>query len=305
MAVGISRGIGIGMKKCCGGGTISPPPPQPFPLRFVNTLNTPAPWGCDTFEASVIITRNGSTFIASEMTKGSNGTAVTTVDPIYVYDTDNVQVNVEAFPITDPACSSNNTTTLEASVGTVGNLTVFSTITSNDTYPTGGFGFTPIQNVRDVVSIEGFSSYVAPPPSTFTVTLGSTQPTNTPSCTTFDLTVNVYDSQGGNLVATETATKISNNNPAISTNQITVSPGYYIECVVTSQAPGNVTCQQSWTGTDVFLETGPAGGTLTNRLIAQSSPVPPNPPGSDYVTMSYSFFPVQGTEDEINIYSIG
>ena len=141
-----------------------------------------------------------------------------------------------------------------------------------------------------------------PPPSTFAVTLGSSQPTNTPSCTTFDLTVNVYNSQGGNLVATETATKISNNNPFISAPQITVSPGYYIECVVTSQAPGNVTCQQTWTGTDVFLETGPAGGSLTNRLIVHSEPAPPGP---SIATATYSFFPVQGTEDEINIYSVG
>jgi len=305
MAVGISRGIGIGMKKCCGGGTISPPPPQPFPLRFVNTFDTPAPSGCDTFEATVLITRNGSTFTASEMTKSSNGVAVTTVDPIYVYATDNVQVNVEAFPITDPACSPNDTTTVETSIGSANNLTLFNTAASNDTYPTSASAFTPVQNTRDVISIEGFATNTSSPVSAFTVTLGSSQPTNTQSCTTFDLTVNVYDAQGGNLVATETATKISNNNPSISAPQITVYPGYYIECIVTSQAPGNVTCQQTWTGTDVFLETGPTGGTLTNRLIVQSSPVPPNPPGSDYVQMSYSFFPVQGTEDEINIYSVG
>lgn len=306
MAVGISRSIGIGMKKCCGGGTISPPPPQPFPLRFVNTFAShPIPTGCDTFEASVSITRNGTTFLASEMTKASGAAAVTTVDPIYVYATDSVQVTAEAFPITDPNCSNVNTTTVETSIGSVSNLTLVSTVTSNDANPVSTSGFSPVQGSQDVISIEGFSSYVAPPPSTFTVTLGSSQPTNTPSCTTFDLTVNVYDAQGGNLVATETATKISNNNPFISNTQITVSPGYYIQCIVVSQAPGNVTCQQTWTGTDVFLQTGPTGGTLTNRVIAQSKPVPPNPPGSDYVTASYSFFPVQGTEDEIDIYSIG
>jgi hypothetical protein len=303
MAVGISRSIGIGMKKCCGGGAISPPPPSPFPLRFINTLNVPAPSGCDVFDASITITRNGTTFLASEMSKTSNNTSTTTVNPISVYATDIIEVRMDAFAITDPTCSGSvNETTVEMSVGSAINLPLVSTVTSNDSPPYKLYQFSPVQGSLDIVSIKGSSNYVAPPPSTFTVTLGSSQPTNTPSCTTFDLTVNVYDSQGGNLVATETATKISNNNPYISNPQITVSPGYYIECIVTSQAPGNVTCQQTWTGTDVFLETGPAGGTLTSRLIVHSEP---NPPGPDYATAKYSFFPVQGTEDEINIYSVG
>jgi len=303
MAVGISRSIGIGMKKCCGGGAIIPPPPSPFPLRFINTFNVPAPSGCDVFDASITITRNGTTFLASEMSKTSNNTSTTTVDPISVYATDIIEVRMDAFAITDPTCSGSvNETTVEMSVGSISNLPLVSTVTSNDSPPYKLYQFSPVQGSLDIVSIKGSSNYAAPPPSTFTVTLGSSQPTNTPSCTTFDLTVNVYDSQGGNLVATETATKISNNNPYISNPQITVSPGYYIECIVTSQAPGNVTCQQTWTGTDVFLETGPAGGALTNRLIVHSEP---NPPGPDYVTATYSFFPVQGTEDEINIYSVG
>lgn len=304
MAVGISRSIGIGMKKCCGGGVITPPPPSPFPLRFINTANVPPPSGCDVFDASISITRNGTTFLASEMTKTSNNTSTTTVDPISVYATDIVEVTMEAITITDPACSSSaNTTTTRMAVGNAFNASDVATVTSNDSPPTATYQFSPVQGSLDVVNIKGSSSYVAPP-STFTVTLGSSQPTNTPSCTTFDLEIRVYDSQGGNLVATETATKISNNNPTISNPQITVSPGYYIECIVTSQAPGNVTCQQTWTGTDVFLETG-SGGALTKQLTVQSLPVPPNPAGSDFVQATYAFSPVQGTDDEINIYSVG
>ena len=304
MAIGISRKIGIGMKKCCGGGVITPPPPSPFPLRFINTSNVPPPSGCDAFEASISITRNGTTFLASEMTKTSNNTSTTTVDPISVYATDIVEVRMEAFTITDPACSSSkNTTTTIMDVGNAFNSPTVATVTSNDSPPTATYQFSPVQGSLDLVNIKGSSSYVTPPPpSSFIVTLGSSQPTNTPSCTTFDLEVRVYDSQGGNLVATETATKISNNNPIVSNPQITVSPGYYIECIVTSQAPGNVTCQQTWTGTDVFLETGPTGGSLTNRLIVHSEPAPPGP---NYVQATYSFSPVQGTEDEINIYSVG
>lgn len=298
MAIGISRKIGIGMKKCCGG-TISPPPPQPFPLRFVNTFNShPVPTGCDTFEASISITRNGTTFLASEMTKASGAAAVTTVDPIYVYATDQVQVTAEAFPITDPNCSNVNTTTVETSIGSTSNLTLVSTITSNDANPISTSGFTPVQGSLDVVSIEGFSSYVAPPPSTLDLYLETSNPTST-GCETF--AIRVYDTATGSLLMQ--MTKNSGSVATIVSSPVTITAGTEVEVRIDCSPPSSVQCQYDpstqlgYFTTDVaFSIKGSQGGTAYNNFYGGDTS------GQTIASYTYTYIPVDGVSDIISAF---
>ena len=297
MAVGISRSIGIGMKKCCGGGTISPPPPQPFPLRFINTFNVPLPSGCDTFEASITITRNGTTFLASEMTKSSNNTSVTTVNPISVYTTDIVEVAMEAFPITDPACSSANTTELQMAVGSLGGINVVRTKTSNDSPPTALYQFSPIQNSLDIVNITGTATNVTPPPSTFNLSVQATSlsPSN---CDAFEAYVYIDRNDGQGFVEASRVIKTSGNAASITNSSITVTSTDKVRVQVQALAISNVQCNNGgFTGTDATLYTG-ATGSMTARFTVSD-------PNTDYYPSSTGFFnPVQGVEDIIEIRAV-
>ena len=80
---------------------------------------------------------------------------------------------------------------------------------------------------------------------------------------------------------------ITNPNVQVrSTDVITVS--------VTANNPSTVACQQSYNSTEAIMQTGTISGTLTTRLQFTGGAV----------TQTYSFSPVQNTEDFINIYGI-
>ena len=298
MAIGISRKIGIGMKKCCGGGVITPPPPSPFPLRFINTSNVPPPSGCDVFDASISITRNGTTFLASEMTKTSNNTSTTTVDPISVYATDIVEVRVQAFAITDPTCSSSvNTTTARMDVGNAFNSPTVATVTSNDSPPTATYQFSPVQGSLDLVNIKGSSSYVAPPPpSTLELYLETLKPTST-GCEHF--VIRVYDTATGSLLMQ--MTKTSGNTAIIASSPVTIPVGTEVEVAIDCSTPSSVQCQydpNTQTGyftTDVlFSIKGSQGGTAYNAVYTGDTS------GQTIMSYTYTYIPVDGVSDIIS-----
>ena len=275
------------MKKCCKQNA-PPPPPTPFPLRFVNTLNVPQPSGCDEFGAHITITRDGSTFWASDMTKTSSNASITTVDPISVYATDVVEVTMEALPITDPACSSTNTTELEMDVGSVSaGLTTVRTVTSNDQPPTTTYQFSPVQGSLDLVNIYGDATYVAPS-NTFALTVKSTDYHPLPAnCDNW--IVNVF--LNGTLVCE--VVKDSSAVATVTNPSFQVTSTDVVQVIVTALAPTGP-CSSQYSTTEVFMQTGYGNSNVipyTTRLNFTSTD-----------TQWYEFSPVENVEDTINIY---
>ena len=272
------------MKKCCKQNL----PPTPFPLRFVNTFNAPQPSGCDEFGAHITITRDGSTFWASDMTKTSNNASITTVDPISVYATDIVEVTMEALPITDPACSSTNTTELEMDVGSVSaGLTTVRTVTSNDQPPTTTYQFSPVQGSLDLVNIYGDATYVTPS-NAFTFTVKSTDYHPLPAnCDKWKMEVTL----NGTLVCE--VVKDSSAVATVTNPSFQVTSTDVIEATVTAFAPTG-SCSSQYSSTEVFMQTG-YGNTNVNPYTTRLNFTSPG-------TQSYSFSPVENVDDTINIY---
>lgn len=167
MAVGISRSIGIGMKKCCGG-TISGGGgggggATTFTLYVRNTLSGTPPSGCDAFEAYVYIDRNdGQGFqTACTVIKTSNNAASISNPNITVTSTDKVKVEVVALAISNVQCNRDGYTQTDVELSTgsfTGALTPRFLVSSPNaqTYPTPPGYFNPVQGVEDFINLKGF-----------------------------------------------------------------------------------------------------------------------------------------------------
>jgi len=132
-----------------------------------------------------------------------------------------------------------------------------------------------------------------PPGADFLLAIRNTLSSPPPAgCEAFEMTVTRTRAGVDTVVCQVTKTSgvvanITNPNVQVrSTDVITVS--------VTANNPSTVACQQSYNSTEAIMQTGTISGTLTTRLQFTGGAV----------TQTYSFSPVQNTEDFINIYGI-
>jgi len=165
MAVGISRSIGIGMKKCCGGaisgggGGGGGGGSTTFPLYLATV--TPAPTGCDEF--SVYVRVNGVAKMTMVKTSGSPAT-FPTPGPVQITAGDIVQVTIESRPPSTVQCQYDPGTqtgytwtdvTLEIG-GTQGGVVYSNTYTSSSgQIALYQYTYTPVQGVSDIITARG------------------------------------------------------------------------------------------------------------------------------------------------------
>lgn len=163
MAVGISRSIGIGMKKCCGG-TVSGGGgggggSTTFPL-YLATLN-PAPTDCSEF--SIYVRVNGVAKMTMVKTSGSPAT-FPMPSPVQITAGDIVQVTIESRPPSTVQCQYDPGTqtgytwtdvTLNIN-GTQGGTVYTNTYTSSSgQIALYQYTYTPVQGVSDLIAAYG------------------------------------------------------------------------------------------------------------------------------------------------------
>jgi hypothetical protein len=160
MAVGISRSIGIGMKKCCGGtisgggGSGGGGGATTFTLSiYEDYYNPTAPPDCDAWEAYIKV--NGVT--QCTMIKTSNNAATITNPTLTITTGDIVEVEIVANAISNVQCNQAgyNRTDVSLLTGSLAtSLTPKLTVSSTNT-ATYTFNPPAEQNVHDFITIQG------------------------------------------------------------------------------------------------------------------------------------------------------
>ena len=149
-------GIGNYIDWCCGGSIV--PPGADFLLAIRNTLNSPPPAGCESFEMTVTRTRAGVDTVVCQVTKISAAAANITNPNVQVRSTDTITVSVTANNPTTVNCQlAYNSTEAIMQTGTMsGTLTTRLQFTGGAVTQT--YSFSPVQNSEDFINIYGIPS---------------------------------------------------------------------------------------------------------------------------------------------------